>query len=478
MKTDWNPKPGDRIIRHPREEAMSPVRLTVTTRRGQSRSLNSPLILPYAFAGLIVVGTLLLLLPFSNNGEGVTPLIDALFTATSAITATGLITQDTATYWTRTGQVFLLAMMFVGGLGFMTIATFLLILMGQRVNLTQRILVKDSLQVDHLGGLARLTVNIVSVAASIQFIGFLALFSHFSLQVGYPLAEAIWQATFQAVSAFNNVGLVSLPETKSLSSFDLDKLVLGITGILILLGAISYTAMADVVKFRKFSLFTLNTKLVLIITLILTIIGALVFFSSEYDSTLGPKTVTDKAFISVFESISGRTAGFTTVDYGETEHHTNFFFTSLMFIGGASASVAGGIKINTLAIILVAVLSTIRGVGHASIFKREIPQIQIHRAVSIVAVALALVFFVALMLTLSESERGFDFIDLLFESVSAFGTNGLSTGLTSDLSGLGQIILITSMFVGKIGPVTLALIMAQRGENSLYRLAQERVTIG
>ena len=216
----------------------------------------------------------------------------------------------------------------------------------------------------------------------------------------------------------------------------------------------------------------------LIVTFILILSGALVFFSSEYDNpdTLRQLPVIDKVVVSIFESTSGRTAGFSTVSYGETEQHTNFFFTSLMFIGGASASVAGGIKINTLAVVLVAVLSTMKGRSQASAFRREIPQIQVHRAMSIGAVALAMVFLVALTLTFSE--RDFPFIDLLFESVSAFGTVGLSTGLTDDLSRWGHLILIASMFLGRIGPLTLGLVMIQSTKSELYKFAQERVTIG
>ena len=476
MAEAWRPKPGDRVVRHPRQEAISPVRITVPARRVQSRALDSPLILIYAFAGLISVGTLLLLMPFSHKGDGFTPFVDALFTATSAVTVTGLVVQDTATYWTRVGHVFILALMFVGGLGFMTLATFMFILIGQRVTLVQRLLVKESLGVNQLGGLVRLTVQIVLVAAGIQLAGFVALLARFAYL--YPAPEAIWQAAFHAVSGFNNAGFVALPDTSSLSAFQPDMAVLGIIGVLVVLGGISYWVMVDMVRVRRFSLFTLNTKLVLILTLVLIVSGALVFFFSEYDNqvTLGPLSVLDKALISVFESISGRTAGFATVSFGETEQHTNFFFTSLMFVGGASASVAGGIKINTLAVVLVAVLSTIRGKNHATAFGREIPQVQVQRAMSIGAVAVALVFLVALMLTFAERE--FAFIDLLFESVSAFGTVGLTTGLTPDLSRWGHLILIATMFVGRVGPLTLGLAMVQRSQRDLYRYASERVSIG
>ena len=464
------------MVRHPRQSEMRPVRLTLPTRRMQSRTLASPLILLFAFLGLIGVGTVLLLLPLSHEGEGFTPLIDALFTATSAATVTGLVVQDTVTYWTRVGQVFILAMMFIGGLGFMTIATFLLILIGQRVTLSQRLLVRESLGVNQLGGLVRITIQIVVVATVIQAVGFVALLARFYFL--YPTPEAVWQAAFHAVSGFNNAGFVALHDTVSLAEFQSDKIVLGIIGTLVVLGGISYWVMVDVVRFRRFSLYALNSKLVLILTGILILAGALVFFLSEFDNdkTLGHLSVSDKAIISLFESISGRTAGFATVSFGDTEQHTNFFFTALMFIGGASASVAGGIKINTVAVVLVAVLSTLRGSGRATAFGREIPQAQVQRAMTIAAVATAGVFLVALLLTFAERE--FAFIDLLFESVSAFGTVGLSTGLTPDLSRWGHLILIVTMLVGRIGPLTLGLAMVQGAQADLYRYAEERVTIG
>ena len=455
---------------------MGPVRLTVTARKVPSRAFASPAILIYAFAGLITLGTVLLLLPFTHHGGGFTPFMDAFFTATSAVTVTGLVVQDTPVYWTRIGQVFILALMFVGGLGFMTIATFLLVLTGHRVTLAQRIVVRESLGVNQLGGLVRLTVGIVLVAVGIQLIGFLALFIRFSFL--YPAPEAVWQAAFHTVSGFNNAGFIALKEAGGLLSFRGDEAVLGIIAVLILLGAIGYWVMVDVVRFRRFSLFTLNTKLVLTLTAVLLLVGTAAFLAMEYqnEDTLGPLGTQEKVVVSVFESVSGRTAGFTAMDFGATGQETNFFFTSLMFIGGASASVAGGIKINTFAVVLLAVLATIRGRTHVSAFGREIPQGQVQRAMVIGAVATAFVFLVAL--TLMISEQGFDFRDLFFEGMSAFGTVGLSTGLTPDISSLGHLILIVTMFVGRLGPLTLGLAMAQRAQRDIYRYAEERVTIG
>ncbi len=476
MREMWAPKPGDRVVRHPREDEISPVRLTVTARRVPPRALSYPLILMYGFTGLIAIGTIILLMPFSQNAGGFTPFVTAMFTSASAVTLTGLVIQDTATYWTRSGQVTILALMFIGGLGFMTTATFLLVLIGQRMNLTQRLRVREGLSITQLGGLARITVGIVLVSVLVQILGFFALLGRF-LNLFSP-AEAVWQAAFHAVSGYNNAGFVALTTPGGLDRFRTDEAVLGTIAVLAVIGGIGYWVLLDVFKSRRFSAFTLNTKLVLITTLALLLIGAAVFFAFEYDNpgTIDSLSVREKAAVSAFQSVTSRTAGFTVIDYGEAKEHTNFFFASLMVIGGASASVAGGIKVNTLAIVLVAILSTVRGRSHASAFGREIPIGQVKRAMAIGAVATVSVFFLSLLLTVSEG--GFEFIDLLFESVSAFGTVGLSTGVTPDLSSSGHLILIATMLIGRLGPLSVAVAMAQSNDPDLYRYPEERVTIG
>ena len=446
----------------------------MTARRVQSKALASPLILIYVFACLVTVGTALLVLPFASSENGFTPLVDAIFTATSAATVTGLVTVDSATYWSRFGQAVILVLMFVGGLGIMTMATFLLILFGQRVPLAHRIVARDSLQINQMGGLARVTVVLVAVAAVMQLIGFAAFLPR--LLMLFEPAEAVWQSLFQAVSGFNNAGFVVLPYTNSMSAFQEDELVLGVTASLIFLGAIGYWVVLDVIKLRRFSLLPLNTKLVIIMTGLFILGGALVFFFSETDNTLAGQPLVHKVLVSVFESISGRTAGFSTIDYGATKQNTNFFFIGMMFVGGASGSVAGGIKINTIAVILVAVLSTVQGKPHASAFGREIGVGQIQIAMTLGALATAFVFLVGLTLTYLEPD--FTFIDLFFEAVSAAGTVGLSTGLTGHLSDLGKDVLIATMLLGRVGPLTLALYMASRRETAQYRYAQERVTLG
>lgn len=484
MKDPWKPKPGDRVVRHPRQEQINPIHVTISTRKINSRASASPLILIYALASLIAVGTIALLLPFSHHGQGFTPFFDALFTATSASTVTGLVIQDTATYWTKTGQIIIMSLMFIGGLGFMTTAIFLLVMIGQRVSLPQRLLIKENLGVHQIGGLVNLTVKIVLVVLILQLIGFVALFARFYFI--YPLPDSIWHAMFHSISSFNNAGFVIFPASSSLSAFQTDKIVLGITGILIITGSIGYWTLLDIGRLKRFALFSLNTKLVLISTIILILLGSLGFLISEYtnDTTIGNLNLLDKISVSLFESVSGRTAGFSTVDFGQTQKHTNFFISALMFIGGASASVSGGIKINTIAIVILAVFATIQNKKHSTAFGREISQNQVERAMTIILIAIAFIFIATLLLTLSERNllalpgNEITFIDLFFEIISAIGTVGLSTGLTSEISTLGQSILMFCIFIGKIGPLTLALAMIQGSNTPIYRFAQERVTIG
>lgn len=475
MQQSWRPRPGDRVVRHPREEEIRSLRIAVSPPRVPPKNFGSPYILLGGFFILIGFGTLLLLMPFASTGEGPTPFMDAFFTAASAATVTGLVVVDTPTYWTFAGQFIIMVLMFTGGLGIMTSATFLLILIGQRITLANRLLMRESLGVNQLSGLIRLTIRIVVVVVSIQMVGFLVLMVR--LLSVYPAGTAIWQAAFHAVSAFNNAGFVIFPDSQSLSAFQEDFLLLIPLTLLIMLGGLSYSVLVDLVRYRRFTRFTLDTKLVLTLTVALWLIGTLVILVAEFSNTdtFAGMSVQNKIMNAVFESTSSRSAGFTTVGFESVEQHTSFFLTALMFIGGASASTAGGIKVNTFAVLLVAVLSSLGGKTHVTAFGREIPQPQVYRALTVLLLGMAMVFAVAFFLTIRE---GFPFIQILFETVSAFGTVGLSTGITGELSQMGRLIIILTMFLGRVGPLTLALVLAQREQVSPYRFAEERVKIG
>ena len=480
MSSEWTPKPGDRMVRHPRRAELMPITVTVDVRKVNSRALSTPLMVIYIFAGLVGIGALLLSLPFASRAEGSAPLIDAVFTATSAVTVTGLVVEDTASYWSVGGQLILAALIFIGGLGFMTLAAFGLVVAGQRVTLSQRMLIHESLGGALLGmghgGLVRLTMGIVTFAAATQALGFIVLAIRFS--VIYSPEKAILTAMFHSVSAFNNAGFIFFSEPEGMAAFQRDGTVIGVTAAMIFFGAIGYGVLIDTIANRRFRLFGLTTKLVLIFTFLMILVGFGVFMAFEYSNqdTLGPLPVSQKITTSIFESISGRTAGFTTLDYSRTEQQTNFMVSALMFIGGASASVAGGIKVNTLAVIIVSALSTMRGRMGASAFGREIPPDQVRRALVLGAVSTAILF--AIVLALSVSDGDLDFLHLFFESASAFGTVGLSAGITSELSRWGTLIIAAAMFIGRLGPFTIGIAMAQQASADRYRFAEERVTIG
>ena len=462
-------------MRHPREEEIRPLRIEAPSPRVPAKNFGSPYLLLGGFAILISVGTGLLLLPFTNTSGQVTPFTDALFTATSAVTVTGLVVVDTPTYWTFSGQLIIMLLIFTGGLGIMTSATFLLIMIGQRISLSNRLLMRETLGVNQLGGLVRLTRLIVFTVVSIQAVGFLLLFAR--LYGEFPASTALWQAGFHAVSGFNNAGFVIFPDSQSLSRFQQDYAILLTMTLLIILGTLSYSVLVDVARYRRFKRYTLDSKLVVTGTIAMILVGTGVILVAEYgnSATLGPMAFGDKALNAMFQAVSGRTAGFTSVDFGAMEQHSEFFVVGLMFIGGASASTAGGIKVNTFAVLLAAVLSSIGGKTYVTAFGREIPEVQVYRALTVLVLGLAMVFAVSFFLTITE---GFPFIQILFETVSAFATVGLSTGITGELSEQGRIIIILTMFLGRVGPLTLALVLTQREETAPYRYAEERVKIG
>ena len=476
MNKKWEPNKGDRVVRHPREEELQTVRISSTNRRSQPKIFASPLMLLYIFLGLIIIGTILLLMPFSTTSEDFTPLIDALFTATSAATVTGLTTVTTSTHWSPAGQAIILTLIFIGGLGIMTVTGFLLILFGHRVSLSQQVLIRDSFQINQLGGLAKITLLMVGFAILVQSIGFFVLLMR--LVNIYPFGQAVWQSLFHSVSAFNNAGFVIFPNSESLSYFKNDYLILLIIGTLIFIGSIGYWTIIDLASTFSFSNLHLNTKLVILTTITLIFIGAVFFLISE---TNNPKTIKDlpviqQIYISFFESISGRTSGFSTIQFSDTKQHTNFFFTALMLIGGSAASVAGGIKVNTLAIIANSVFSTIRCKSYASAFGREIPKSQIRLSISIGILAISCAFITSIILSITENQQSF--INVWFETVSALGTVGLTTGLSEQASSLGKLILSILMFTGRIAPITLALIVTQNLQKPSYKFAEEELILG
>ncbi len=480
MQRGWQPKPGDQVVRRPRPEEIRPTTLSVPLRAARPHLLNSPFTLLLGLTILIAIGTVLLLFPFANTTGEWTPFMVSLFTATSAATVTGLIVVDTPVYWSTTGQAIIWVLILVGGLGWMTMAGFIYILLGQRITLTQRMAFRESLGTTRIGGILRTIRNLMVTALLLQLIGGVLLAIKFQNKFDWGWPEAVWHGLFQAVSGFNNAGFTTIPDSDSLSVFQQDLFTLGVMAVLIMLGGLSFAVMAELVRVKRFSRFSLDTKIIVAASVVLWVLGAVIVFTLEYDnsSTLGPMSFGQKIVHSVFESITARAAGFSTIGTGLLGPATLFFIIGLMFIGTASASAGGGIRLNTLGVVVATIFSSVRGKDHVNAFGRELPQTQVHRAITVVALGILLVFVVAFVLTGTEGGQT-RFISLLFETVSAVGTVGLSTGITSDLSTIGRLLIIVTMVIGRIGPLALGLALVHHeGRVPLYRYPQERVRIG
>ena len=453
--------------------------------------MSTPYILLLGFVLLIVVGGLLLALPIANHQNEFTSLDISFFTAISAVTVTGHTVVPTSTYWSGFGQGVIFLLMLVGGLGFMVVSTFLLLVIGQRSTLQERLMssgfMRDTVGVEGMQGLRRIGRNVVLLVFVLYVLGTMGMFWQVRGLDGMGFGESLWKSTFLSVSAFNNAGFNILPELptgSSLARFATNPILLLMTTVLIVLGGLGWTVLLDIYRNRRFPRLGLDAKLVVVTSLALWGFGAVVLLIAEFSNpeTLGSLGWADRVTGAVFGSASGRTAGFTTIDFADVRDITKLTYTGLMFIGGGAGSVAGGIKVVTFAVIVAAVVSSLRGRSHAEAFGREIHQSQLHRALAVAVLGIGISVLLVAVLTLTEKdvliEKGISFVDLLFDTVSALGTTGASTGIVPDLTVGGKAIFMLAMFVGRLGPVTLALTLVPREEATVYRFVRERVKIG
>ena len=291
------------------------------------------------------------------------------------------------------------------------------------------------------------------------------------------METAVWEAVFQSISAFNNAGFDVFGNFRSMLDYQTDTLVILTTGALVILGGISFMVVADIGAMRRFGRLAVDSKIVITTVVALLILGTVVFLLTEYSNpdTLGPLSFPYKLLNAFFHSITPRTAGFSTINVGSMADYSLFFTILLMFVGGAAGSTAGGIKVNTFGMLIATMWSSLKGKEHAGAFGREFTSQQIHRALALVMLALGLITFVVFILTVTEDFR---FLNILFETFSAFGTVGLSTGITPDLSIAGKLLISATMFIGRLGPLILALSLIQRQLPSIYRYPQDEVRVG
>ena len=415
------------------------------------------------------------MLPMATAPGNTTSLVDALFTATSAVCVTGLVVVDTAEHWTTFGHVVILVLIQLGGFGFMTSSILLFMLLGQRLRLRQRVLMREALNVSGMGGIANITRNIAIWTIIVEALGVLALSLYFA-QNSDP-SRAFWLGLFHGISAFNNAGFDLMGGFSSLTHYRREEFLLIVIGAMVVFGSTGYMVFADIGKSRRWLRLSLETKLILIVTGTLWLIGGLAFFWRERTNplTLAGEVWHVQLVDTFFHSIAARTAGFVTLPISNMTEDTTFLTMVLMLIGGAPASTAGGIKVTTFAILVVTILAVMRGRMRTTILRRKIPQEVVFRSLAIISLATLLLIAVSWLLADFEP---FGFLPVLFEAASALGTVGMSYGITPQLHDASRLVLVAAMFVGRLGPLTFVLLLAQKHQRDHLEYPSETVRVG
>ena len=437
------------------------------------RLLEKPtIIIPLSFILLILTGTAILYLgPSRVNGK--LNFIDALFTITSAASCTGLVVLDTGTDFTRFGQITILVLIQLGGLGIMTISTLFVLLFTRKVTLHGRLILQESITQFPLRDIILLLRTIFIWILSIEAVGAGLLF----MILRRTGSEAvIFSSVFHSIAAFCNAGF-SLYRN-NLCEYQKNLGINLVITSLIILGGLGFVVLWDLHKkifHRQKSALSLQTKIVLSTSIFLITAGTLLILLLEYHHSLGPLSVKGKILVAYFQSVTSRTAGFNTIPIAHLSQATLFILIGLMFIGGSPGSTAGGIKTTTAAIFFKEILSKLTTRGEVTFFRRSLKYESLERTILIITLGLGLILAISFSLLLVQKEN---FLNLLFEVTSAFGTVGLSTGVTSKLTTLGKIFILLTMYTGKLGPLTLTAFFIQKEKKILYRYPSENIMTG
>lgn len=434
------------------------------------------------FVAVILVGALLLLLPWSSTtGQWGDPIV-ALFTSTSAVCVTGLVVVDTGSYFSTFGEAVIMLLIQVGGLGYMTATTFLLLLLGRRLGLRDRIAVQQSMDKADLSGAKPLIISVIAATLVIELTGVLLMYPTFAHDNG-PL-PGLWQALFHSVSAFNNAGFGLFPDN-IMSYADSPIINLAIPG-LIIVGGLGYQVIMEFYScirnylkgIRSCVMFSLNFKVVTSTTLVLVVLGTIALLATEFDNsaTLGPASLPVKVMMAWFQSVVARTAGFNSIDIGKMENSSLFIIIALMFIGASPGGTGGGIKTTTARILLASTQAVLQGKEEVLCYQRQIPSSRVLKAIGVAVGSGLTVIGVTTLISLTDP--GVNFIAILFETVSAFATVGLSTGITASLSTMAKLLLVGTMYIGRVGVLLLMAAILGDPSPSVIHYPEEDLLVG
>ena len=446
-----------------------------TRRRSRGWFAHPARFVTLLFLLAVAGGTALLFLPIATEDRG-TSLGTAAFTATSAITVTGLATVDTAAHWSRFGEAVILVLIQLGGIGIMTLASLVLLTFSRRLGLRHRLVAQTETGVLTVGEVGTVVRQVVLISAVVELVAGAALFLRFWIAYDEPVLRALWLGVFHAVSAFNNAGFGLFRD--NLSGFVGDPVVNGVVMVAIVLGGLGVPVLVELVRDRlSWRRWSLHTRLVLAVSAFLLIVSWALVGAFEWTngSTFGELPVHEKVMAALFHAVSSRTAGFNSVDIGGMNETTWLLTSALMFIGAAPASTGGGIKVTTFGVLGFVILSELRGDRDVVVFNRRIPTSAQRQALATALIGVGVVV-VATLALVAMGDWGLG--PSLLEVTSAFGTTGLSTGITADVPGIGRAVLGLLMFAGRVGPLTVGAALALRSRDHRYRLPEERPLLG
>jgi len=453
------------------------VNLSVTGRSRPAERLPHPgRIIAGGFAGAISAGTALLSTPLATADGGRASLEDALFTATSAVCVTGLVTVDTGTYWSGFGQGVILLLIQLGGLGIMTVASLVAVLFSRRLGFRTRLIAQAETKALTAADIRRLIGRIVAFSLICEVVTAIILTTRFWIAYDERPARALYSGVFHAVSAFNNAGFGLHPD--SLVRYVTDPWITLTVAVAVIIGGLGFPVVFELLRaWRRPKTWSVLTRITVATTAALLVVGTIVITAAEATNpgTLGPLDEGQTLLAGFFAAVMPRTAGFNSIDIAALRPETLFFTDALMFIGGGSAGTAGGIKVTTFGLLAYVLWAEMRGAPDVEVGRRKIPSTNQRQALAIALLSIGAVVLATLLLL---SMTSFIFEQVLFEAISAFATVGLSTGITADLPLPAHLLIVALMFVGRIGPLTLASALALRERGQLRELPQERTIVG
>ncbi|MCR1949687.1 TrkH family potassium uptake protein [Clostridium sp. DSM 100503] len=431
-------------------------------------------ILALGFLIAILIGGIILSLPISSRTGEPTNFLDAIFTSTSAVCVTGLITLDTSTHWSVFGQSVIMTLIEIGGLGFMSFAVLISLILGKKITLRERLVMQEAMNTYSIQGLVKMVKYVLVFTVSVQFFGALLLSTQFVPE--YGIARGMFYSVFHSISVFCNAGFDLLGT--SLVGYSSNSVVILVISALIIIGGLGFTVLLEIYEFKGIKKLSLHSKLVLITTAILVFGGAILMFIFEYNNveTIANMNIKDKLLNSFFASVSPRTAGFNSVSTSGMTLASKFLTIILMFIGGSPGSTAGGLKTVTFGILVLTVICVIKGREDTEVFGRRFTKEIVYKSFTLLFIGVSLVIFATMIL--SYTEVGSSFIDLLYETTSAFGTVGLTLGLTPNLSSIGKILIMLMMYFGRVGPLTVMLALTRKRKKSGYKYPEGKILIG